>query len=118
PAREWKGMGAMRGDVEARLDRILREACVVECPLDLQGRLMALVQSAPLVGQPAPERQGRLWLDPNVWLGVAAMAVLGWSTWSLLAWLAGFTLMVGDVPEALVVLVSSPVAGLLPTLGL
>jgi len=108
----------MRGDVEARLDRVLREACVVEPPPELQARLMALVQAAPLVPPIAPEQRGRFWLDPNVWLGVVAVAVLGWSTWSILGWLAGFTLLVGDVPEALVVLVSSPVAGLVPTLGL
>jgi hypothetical protein len=109
----------MRRDVEERLDRVLREALVVEPPPELQVRLMALVRSAPVVLQPAaPERRGSLWLDPNVWLSVAALAALAWSSWSVLSWLAGFSLLVGDVPEALVVIVSSPVASLLPTLGI
>src|SRR5919204_1420511 len=108
----------MRRDVEERLDRVLREALVVEPPPELQARLMALVQSAPLAGPAASERRWPLWRDPNVWLGLVATAVLGWSAWSALAWLAGFTLVVGDVPEALIVLVSSPAVGLLPTLDL
>ena len=109
----------MRRDVEERLDRILRETLVVEPPLELQARLMALVRAAPVVVQPAaPERRGPLWLDPNVWLSVAALATLAWSSWSLLSWLAGFSLLVGNVPDALVVIVSSPATSLLPTLGL
>jgi hypothetical protein len=109
----------MRRDVEERLDRVLREALVVEPPPELQARLMALVQAAPVVVQPAaPERRGAPWLDPNVWLSVAALATLSWAAWSVLGWLASLNLVLGDVPEALVVLASSPVAALLPALGL
>ncbi|HEY3107964.1 MAG TPA: hypothetical protein VGL23_04385 [Chloroflexota bacterium] len=108
----------MRRDVEERLDRVLREALVVEPPPELQARLMALVQSAPLARPATPQRRWLLWLDPNVWLGLVAIAVLGWSAWSTLAWLAGFTFVLGDVPAALIVLASSPAVGLLPRLGL
>ena len=115
----------MRRDVEERLDRVLREALVVEPPPELQARLMALVQAAPPVlpaappvVQPAvPERRGAIWLDPNLWLSLAALAMLVWSAWSAVGWLAGLNLIVGDVPAALVVLVSSPVAALVPTFG-
>ena len=108
----------MRRDVEEQLDRVLREALVVEPPPELQAQLMALVASAPLAAPPelATERRGALWLDPNVWLGLAALAVLGWSAWSALAWVAGFTLVIGDVPQALVLLVTSPALALLPRL--
>ena len=112
----------MRRDVEERLDRVLREALVVDPPPELQARLMALVQTVPVVPlavQPAaPERRGALWLDPNVWLIVAALATLVGSAWSVLGWLAGLGLVLGDVPEALVVLASSPLAALVPTFGL
>src|SRR5207245_10840681 len=87
-AWEWRGGGAMRRDVDDRLDRVLREALVVEPPPELQARLMALVESAPLATPAAPERRWLLWLDPNVWLGLVAVAVLAWSAWSALAWLA------------------------------
>jgi hypothetical protein len=108
----------MRRDVEARLDRVLREALVVEPPPELQARLMALVQTAPVAVQPpVPERRATLGLDPNLWLVVAALATLAWSAWSVLSWVAGLNLVLGNVPEALVVLASSPVAALLPTLG-
>jgi hypothetical protein len=107
----------MRSDVEARLDRALREALVVEPPPELQARLMALVQTEAVVRPAEPERRLTLWVDPNLWLGLGAVAALAWSAWSALTWLAGFTLVVGDVPEALLVLVSSPVASLLPSLG-
>jgi hypothetical protein len=112
----------MRRDVEERLDRVLREALVVDPPPELQARLMALVQTVPVVPlavQPAaPERRGALWLDPNVWLIVAALATLVGSAWSVLGWLAGLGLVLGDVPEALVVLASSPLTALVPTFGL
>jgi hypothetical protein len=115
----------VRRDVEQRLDEILRPALVVEPPPELQARLMALVQStelaqlaaAPLRPLPAvaPARDD---VDGALWLWLLASALLGWASWSLLSFLSGVTFSLGDVPEALLLVASSPATNLLPSVSI
>ena len=105
-----------------QLDDRLRAALVVEPPLELQTRLLALARaaaqpaSASLVGTPQPAPTGRLtWLrDLSAWVAALTLVLAGWQ---LYAWLDASTLVLGNVFEAIQVVAASPTTRLAGDFG-
>lgn len=99
-----------------QLDDRLRTALVVEPPIELQTQLLALAHAAARptpVASAAPSPFGFL-RDLSTWVAALTMTL---AVWQLYVWLVDSSLVLGNVVEALRLVVASPTGEIARDLG-
>ncbi|HEV8636857.1 MAG TPA: hypothetical protein VG370_21775 [Chloroflexota bacterium] len=87
----------------AELDALARPVLLVAPPIELQMRLAALTQTQPVY---VPLTAESRFLGVVAWAIAAALGAL--AAWQVVGWLQAYPLVVGDVAEAVQIVLASP----------